>query len=250
MSYLFHTIFYNPILNLLVFVYNIIPGHDIGFAIIILTVIIKIILLPLSKRALESQKTMQTIQPKLEALKEEHKGDKEALSREMMALYKREKVNPFSSCLPLLIQLPFFWAVFRVFRDELGGKVLTGLYPFIHNPGALDAIAFGFIDFSKPNIPLAVLAGVAQFLQTKMMPQPAPAKQGSKESTMTNIMSKQMLYFMPVITIFICISLPSGLSFYWLLTTLLTILQQMYLFKKVHNDKDDGLKVIEGEMVK
>jgi len=251
MSYLFHTIFYNPILNLLVFVYNNIPGHDIGIAIIVLTVIIKLILLPLSKRALQSQKAMQNIQPKLEALKEKYKDNKEALSKEMMALYKQEKVNPFSSCLPLLIQLPFFWAVFQVFRDELGSKALTNLYSFVSNPGVLDAMAFGLVDFSKPNIPLAILAGVSQFLQAKMMPQPTTTKKGTKEASMANIMGKQMMYFMPVVTIFICISLPSGLAFYWFLTTILTVFQQMYLFKKVHGDKNDNeTKVIEGEVVK
>ncbi|MFH0840758.1 MAG: YidC/Oxa1 family membrane protein insertase [bacterium] len=250
MAYLFHTFFYNPILNLLVYIYNHVPGADIGIAIVVLTVIIKLVLYPLSKRALVSQKAMQNIQPKLEELKEKFKDNKEALSKAMMELYKKEKVNPFSSCLPLLIQLPFFWAVFRVFRDELGGKPLEGLYSFVSNPGVLDAMAFGIVDFSKSNLPLAILAGVAQFLQAKLMPKPkTSAKKGSKEASMANIMGKQMMYFMPVVTVFICMSLPSGLAFYWFLTTVLTIFQQLYLFKKVHGD-DDEKKVIEGEVVK
>lgn len=250
MAYLFNTFFYNPILNLLVYIYNQVPGADIGIAIVVLTIIIKLVLYPLSKRALVSQKAMQGIQPKLEELKEKYKDNKEALSKAMMELYKQEKVNPFSSCLPLLIQLPFFWAVFRVFRDELGGSPLEGLYSFVSNPGVLNAMAFGIVDFSKPNIPLALLAGISQFLQTKLMPMPkSTAKQGSKEASMANIMSKQMLYFMPVVTVFICLSLPSGLAFYWFLTTVLTIFQQLYIFKKVHGE-DQPSKIIEAEIVK
>jgi len=248
MGNFFITIFYQPILNLLVFIYNTIPGHDIGIAIIILTIIVKAVLYPLSKKSLEGQKALQTLQPKLEELKKEHANNKEALSRAMMDLYKQEKVNPLSSCLPLLIQLPFFWAIFKVFRDELSGKVSTLIYPFIFHPGVMNPITFGIVDFSKPNIILAILAGAAQFVQAKMMPMKTPSVkgEGSKDENMMAAMNKQMLYFMPLFTIFICWSLPSGLSFYWFVSTLLTIAQQWYMFR---NDKKDS-GVVEAEIIK
>ena len=233
---MFTTIFYQPILNLLIFIYNYMPGHDIGLAILALTILIKLILWPLSAKALASQKAMQTIQPKLDELKKKYPKpeDKQVLTQEMMALYKEEKVNPFSSCLPLIIQLPFLWAIFRVFRDELTGKSSGLVYGFINNPGALHNIAFGFLDFSKPNIYLAVAAGLAQFVQAKMMPMKKPdvSGAGSKDESMAVIMNKQMLYIFPVLTIFICLSLPAGLAFYWLVTTVLMILQQAIMFKK------------------
>jgi len=235
MGNFFEVIFYQPILNLLVWIYNIIPGHNIGLAIIALTIIIKLILYPLSKKALEGQKALQSLQPKLDELKKKHADDKEAMSKAMMELYKQEKVNPLSSCLPLLIQLPFFWAIFRVFRDELLGKAISPLlYSFISNPGAINHLAFGFLDFSKPNIVLAILAGAAQFWQTKMMPtQAAPVvTEGAKDENMMAAMNKQMLYIMPAVTVFICLSLPSGLSFYWFISTILTIAQQWYMFRK------------------
>lgn len=235
MGNFFEVIFYQPILNLLVWIYNIIPGHNIGLAIIALTIIIKLILYPLSKKALEGQKALQSLQPKLDELKKKYADDKEAMSKAMMELYKQEKVNPLSSCLPLLIQLPFFWAIFRVFRDELLGKAISPLlYSFISNPGAINHLAFGFLDFSKPNIVLAILAGAAQFWQTKMMPtQAAPvATEGAKDENMMAAMNKQMLYIMPAVTVFICLSLPSGLSFYWFISTILTIAQQWYMFRK------------------
>ncbi|MFA6460608.1 MAG: YidC/Oxa1 family membrane protein insertase [Patescibacteria group bacterium] len=250
---MFTTIFYQPVLNLLIWLYNIVPGHDIALAILALTVIIKAILWPLSAKSIASQKAMQTIQPKIDALKKKYPDpkDKEAMTKEMMALYKEEKVNPFSSCLPLLIQLPFFWAIFKVFRDEFTGKASGLVYPFLVNPGPLNTMAFGFLDFSKPNIILAVLAGAAQFWQAKMMPmqKPAVGGAGSKDESMAAIMNKQMLYIFPVLTVVICWSLPAGLTFYWLLTTVLTIVQQKMMFKKA-DDNQSGPKIIEGEVVR
>ena len=247
---MFTTIFYQPILNLLVWIYNLLPGHDIGWAVILLTIIIKAVFWPLSGKAVKSQRAMQELQPKIEALKRKYPKpeEREAMTKEMMAMYKQEKVNPFSSCLPLLIQLPFLWAVFRMFRDELTGKASALIYPFIFNPGPLNSLAFGFLDFAKPNIILAILAGASQFVQAKMLPtkKPEVKGEGSRDEGMAAIMNKQMLYIFPVLTVFICLSLPSGLAFYWFLTTLLTILQQVLIFKK--NKPDTA--VIEGEIVK
>ncbi len=252
MAHFFTTIFYQPILNLVVLIYNYLPNHDIGWTIIILTIIIKVILYPLSKKSIEGQKALQGLQPKLEEIKKKYADNKEAMSRAMMNLYKQEKVNPLSSCLPLLLQLPFFWAIFRVFRDELTGKALILIYPFIHNPGVINATAFGIIDFSKPNIIFAILAGVSQFFQAKMMPmKPASIKtDGSADENMMSVMNKQMLYFMPALTIFICLTLPSGLAFYWLISTLLTIVQQWLVFYHTKPKDSGGKDIIEGEIIK
>lgn len=234
MSSIFQVVFYEPILNLLVFLYNIIPGHDIGLAIIVMTIIIKIILLPLSKQSIKSQKALQSLQPKIEELKKKYANQREELGRAMMALYKQEKVNPFSSCLPLLIQLPFLWAVFVVFRDGLSNHALNNIYSFISQPGVINPVSFGLIDLSKPNVVLAVLAGLAQFWQAKMMSTKRPEvnSAGARDENMMAIMNKQMLYLMPILTVVIGLSFPGGLALYWLVTTVLTAVQQLYLFKK------------------
>ena len=249
---MFTTIFYQPVLNLLIFFYNIIPGHDIALAIIGLTILTKAILWPLSAKSIKSQKSLQTLQPKIDALKAKYPKpeDREQMTKEMMAMYKEEKINPFSSCLPLLVQLPFFWAIFRVFRDELTGKASGLVYPFVYNPGPLNPLAFGLLDFSKPNIVLAILAGIAQFVQAKMLMSKKPAVQGeaSKDESMAAIMNKQMTYIFPVMTVFICLTMPSGLSFYWFLTTVVTILQQALTFKK-KDDDNFQTKVIEGKVI-
>lgn len=233
MVYLFQEIFYRPILNFLVFLYNIIPGHDLGVAIILLTIVIKLILHPLSLKSLKSQKELQEVQPKIDTLKEQYKDDKEGLAKATMALYKEHKINPFSSCLPLLIQLPFLFAVYQVFRDGLANR-LSLVYSFVYKPEMINAFSFGFLDLSKPNIILAVLAGAAQFWQAKTMmaKQPKKAETNSKQPDMAAMMSKQMLYLMPALTIFIGVSLPGGLTLYWFVLTLLTALQQWFMFRK------------------
>lgn len=235
MLQIFQSFFYEPILNLVVFLYSTISFHDLGVAIVFLTIIIKIILLPLSKQAIKSQKAMQDIQPKINQIKKEYADRKEEMGRALMSLYKENKVNPFSSCLPLLIQLPFLWAVFRVFRDD-PGKHLDLVYGFLANfkPETIDSISLGFINLAEPNYILALLAGAAQFWQAKMMlnkKQKIDANNQSKEDSMANMMGKQMLYFMPIITIFIGATLPGGVTLYWFTLTLLTAIQQRVIIK-------------------
>jgi len=232
---LYQTILYIPLFNLLVFFYNLVPGHDLGLAIILLTIVTRIILSPFFVQSIKSQRAMQAIQPKLDALKEKYKDEKEKLGPAIMELYKKEKVNPFSSCLPLLIQLPFLIAVYQVFISGLTKNSFEKLYSFVANPGALNPLAFGFLDLSQKSWPIAVLAGLAQFWQSKSLMAKKPSKLGqlTANNPMANAMTKQMTYFMPVITVVIGASLPAGLTFYWFLTTLLSALQQVLLFKKL-----------------
>ncbi|PIT94549.1 hypothetical protein COT98_03090 [Candidatus Falkowbacteria bacterium CG10_big_fil_rev_8_21_14_0_10_39_9] len=253
MSHIFQVVFYQPILNLLVFLYNTISFHDLGLAIIFLTIAIKGLLWPLSQKSIKAQKSLQGLQPKINAVKAQYKDNKQEQGQAMIKLYKDNKINPFSSCLPLLIQLPFLLAVFQVFRDGLNNK-LSLVYPFIERPEVINMMAFGFLDLSKPNIYLAILAGLAQFWQAKMMmtKRAAIKTEGAKDEDMAAIMNKQMLYFMPALTVFIGWTLPGGLTMYWFIVTLLTAVQQLVVFKK-HNQSQtqiESKKVIDGEVVK
>lgn len=231
---LYNLILYRPVFNLLIFLYNSIPGHDIGLAIIALTVVVKLILLPFSFQAIRSQKAMQDIQPKLSDLKKRFQNDKEKLASETMKLYKEQKVNPLSSCLPLLIQFPFLIAVYQAFQTGLKSNNLEQLYSFIANPGHVEAMSFGIINLAASSWVLAVLAGLAQYFQTAMLStkQPPLNVPGSRDESMTANVNKSMQYLMPIMTIFIGFQLPAGLTLYWLVTTLLTIVQQKFLFKK------------------
>lgn len=248
MKALFDALIYQPIFNLFVGLYAIIP--DMGAVILLVTLIIKIALYPLTKKSINAQKELSDLQPKLEEIKQKHKGDQQVIAQETMKLYKEHKVNPFGSCLPLLIQLPIFLALYWVFQAGLTTNNFDLLYPFIKNPGSLNPTTLGFLDLSKPNIILAVLAGASQYWQAKMMIAKRPPKNagaGSKDEDMAAMMNKQMLYFMPLLTIFIGMSFPGGLALYWLFSTVFTIAQQYIVFKDV---KAPGTPdVIEGEIV-
>ncbi len=250
MYYLYQVICYQPILNVLAFLYK--NTADLGVAIILLTIIIKLVLWPLSQKAIKSQTELQAIQPKIDELKTKYADNKAELGKATMDLYKEHNINPLSSCLPLLIQLPFLFAVFRVLR--VGLKEDLGLvYSFLSKPDNFHTLSFGFMDLSKPVIYLAVLAGAAQFIQSKMMlakQKKANIGEKSQEENMTTIMNKQMTYIFPVMTIVFGLSLPGGLTLYWFMFTALTVLQQ-YLVLKMHNNKKALIKTpIEGEIIK
>jgi YidC/Oxa1 family membrane protein insertase len=205
----FNTILYQPLFNALILLYLYLPGHDFGVAVIILTILIKLILYPLGAQAIRSQKAMSSIQPKMKAVQEQYKNDREKQARAMMDLYKKEKISPFSGFLPLLIQLPILFALYRLFWKGFGEEHLGFLYGFVPNPGLIDFTFLGVINLAAPSVALAILAGIAQFIQTKMT---TPAKAASGKGDMSQMMQKQMLYFLPVFTVFILWRFPSAVA--------------------------------------
>ncbi|MBI2633384.1 MAG: membrane protein insertase YidC [Parcubacteria group bacterium] len=216
-------IFYEPLQTLLEWLYKTIPGNDLGVAIILITILVKLVLLPFSLRALKAQKNLAQLQPKIEELKEKYKNEKEQLMKATMRLYKENKVNPFSSCLPLIIQIPVLFALYKVFTVGIKGEIMNH-------------IAFGFLDLAKPLPLLALLTGGLQYLQMKMLPQPTipkkiEGKPGTKDESMMSMMNKQMKIMMPLMTVFIGVTLPSGLILYWLVNLALTIGEQKLIQK-------------------
>ncbi len=224
-SYLFNEIFYRPLLNGLIFLYNIIPGHDLGVAIIVLTVFIRLILWPLTNKGIKNQKVLAKIQPQIAEIKKKFKGNKEAQAKAMMQLYSENKINPLAGFLPLIVQIPIIFALWRVFLNSTHLD-LTYLYSFISAPAQIQQSFLGLIDLSQKSAILAVLAGVLQYFQTKMIMPPASTVKSAGTSDFGHIMSKQMLYLGPVLSIVIFWSLPAALPLYWIAVTLLTLLQQ------------------------
>lgn len=233
MVQLWQDIFYRPLFNLLVYLYNL-AGGDMGLAIIGLTVLIKLILFPLSHQSLKSQRALQQLQPKVEELKAKFKDQKDKLAQELMQLYQRERVSPLSSCLPILIQLPFLIALYQVFRSGLNSGSLELLYGFVTNPGHLNDSLFGLWHLAGRSIPLAVLTGLAQFWQGKMLvtKRSPVASAGAKDEGLAAVMNKQVMYVLPVMTVVFGFTLPGGLILYWLTNTVLTIGQQYLAFRK------------------
>jgi YidC/Oxa1 family membrane protein insertase len=226
-----------------VWLYVTVPGQDIGIAIILLTIVIKLVLYPLTQVQIKQQRAMQELQPKIEEIRQRLKDDKEKQAAELMELYKRDKVNPAASCLPLLIQLPVFIALFSALKTGLASHGLNMLYPFVPNPQTINTMFLGVFDLTKPNYVLAILAGLIQFWQTRQLLKPpagavkAPppevaGSEGAKDESMTAIMNKQMTYMMPIMTVVIGFSLPGGLTLYWLTMSVLTVLQQWLILRK------------------
>lgn len=197
--------------------------------------------MPLSVKALRSQKLMARLQPKIKELQMKHKDDKAAQAQAVMALYKENKVNPASGCLPLIVQLPVLFALYKAFANGFKPESLGLLYGFISNPDAINSISFGFFDLSKNSPILAVISGAFQFLHSKL----SFAKQESdknldagsslKSSFDMGAMNKQMLYFFPIMIIIIGWKLPAGLVLYWAVTTLFSTFEQLYINKKFPN---------------
>ena len=236
----FYTILYQPLFNALVWLYNSVPGHDFGIAIIILTLIIKVVLYPTSVKAVKSQRGLQKLQPRLLELQKKYKDDKEKQAEEIFDLYKREKINPFSGLFLALIQIPILIALYQVFWNGLKVSELAKvLYSFVLNPGQINPMFLHLIDLSKPNMWLAVLAGLVQFYQTKMLlPQMAAVSNGKdKAPDFSQVMQKQMLYIFPVMTVVILISLPSALGLYWIISGVFSIVQQYYILKNSKLEK-------------
>jgi YidC/Oxa1 family membrane protein insertase len=230
----FYIILYQPLFNSLIFLYDYLPGRDFGIAIIALTLIIRIILYPISVKAVNSQKGLQKLQPKIKDIQTKFKTDKEKQAKEILELYKTEKINPFSGLLLAIIQLPILIALYRVFWNGLNPKELIGLYSFVLNPGHINLLFLNLLDLSKPNIILAVLAGLTQYFQTKMLTPQMNLEKTKKagEPDFSQIMQKQMLYFFPIFTIIILLGLPSALGLYWTASGLFSIIQQYFIFKK------------------
>lgn len=225
----FHITLYQPLFNALVFLYNYMPGHDFGASIIFLTLIIRFVLYPISVKAVNSQTSLQKLQPQVQEIQKKYKDDKEKQAKEILDLYKKEKINPFSGILLALIQLPILIALYQVFWVGLDPKELVVLYSFVSNPGHIDPLFLKLIDLSKPSIVFAVFAGLVQYFQTKMLlPKSSPEKAGD----VSQKVQKQMNYFFPVFTIIILMNLPSALGLYWTVSGLFSIIQQYLIFKK------------------
>ena len=228
---IFHEVLYRPLLNSLIFIYEVIPGHDLGIAIIILTILIKVILLPLSRKSIESQKALSKLQPEIKKIQAKYKNDKEKQAQAIMEFYKQNKINPASGCLPLLIQLPILIALYKVFLSGLNSKVAADLYSFMPQIEHINPIFLGRIDLSERSIPLAVIAGGLQYVQTKMITA-KQAQSKDKKSDFASVMNQQMLYMMPIMTAIIALNFPAGLPLYWIVVTLFTISQQYFIMKK------------------
>ena len=243
-------ILYRPIYNILMFLIAMIPGHNLGLAIIILTLIVRTILLAPSQKAMRAQRKMQMIQPMLESIKEKHKGDQQRIAQETMNIWKTHKVSPMGSCLPLLLQFPVLIALFYVVQKGLNPDNAYMLYTTYAGFSLTDInTSFFGLDLLKKNMyVLPVIVGLLTFAQMKLSTHVNKKKDEGKkgepkkinEMAMTNNI---MSYFMPVMVAVFTASLPAGVGVYWATSTLYGVIQQFFANKskpgKDKNNKKD-----------
>lgn len=250
LSNFFNLVLIHPLFNLLLLFYAAIPGHDLGLAVILLTVAIRILFWPLVNKQLHSQRAMQKLAPDIAKVRAKAKGDKQLESKLLMELYKEKEISPFAAMIPLLIQLPLLFSLFFVLRDVLkAGEIARLAYEPIKHLGAVqDIIAhsdhfkttfLGLMDLAKPSVVLAVLAGATQYVQTRqLMPKDKAATKGDPNAQAMAISGS----IFPVITFVFGLSLPAALALYWTVTSLVAILQQHLVLNRDVAEMEQGVK--------
>ncbi len=238
MHYLFSAIIYKPLYNGLIFLIALLPFHNVGLVVILFTCIIKLILFPLSQKAVKTQMEMKRMEGEMNEIKSKFKDDKKLQAEKTMELYKAKGVNPFSGIFLMLIQLPVLMALYYIFLHAGFPKInITDLYHFTKVPetAAIGMNFFGVNVMSKSYI-FAFLAAVTQFFQMRItLPAQPPrdsAKAGQFKDELSKSMNMQMKYVMPVIIFFIARSFPAVVSLYLITSSLFAIGQELYARRK------------------
>ena len=231
---LWNTIFYEPIYNALIFIVNSITFGDVGFAIIILTIVVKLLLAPLTRKSIKSQILMKRIEPELRQLKKDY-PKKEEQAKKTFELYKKYDVNPFSGCLVILLQLPVIFALYYVFYK--GISIEGPLYAFINSPLSFNTNFLGLIDIYGKSIVLALLAGITQFIQgylaTPMKGKTEVVKGVNEPKTFQDQLSDSMQlnirYILPIFVAVISYQISAAVALYWVVSNIFTIAQEWYI---------------------
>lgn len=272
---MFDTLIVQPIFNILVLIYSAIPGADFGIALIIFTVVVRFLMYPLLKKQLHQSRAMQKMQPELKRIQTQYKDNRQMQGVAMMELYKKHNVSPWRSIVILIIQIPIFLALFQVIqvfslhRDQIAKwtydfmEGLPAIHNLIQNPNSFNHTAFGFIDLTKnavnqgqiywPLMVIAVIGAATQYVMSKqIMPKTGAKKRRLRDimadaadgkqhdqSEMNQIVSNNMMKFMPIMMFFIMISLPGALALYYVISNLVAVGQQAYILREDEEEMEE-----------
>lgn len=255
MHYLWDLLLYHPLVNALAFLVSIVPGGDVGIAVILLTILVKLILFPLSQAQIRNQAAMNMLAPELNKIKASGVS-KEEQAKLTFELYKKHKTNPFSGCLVMIPIIIVFLALYSVFLKGINFDSNL-LYSFIKVPENVNMMFLGLIDISQKSLILAILAGISQYLQVYYMPQPPKSSAlagsyaaGSFAESFAKSMNMQMKYVFPVFVFIILytnifgISLSAAVALYWITNNLFTVVQQIYVNKTEKKVLDEEVEVL------
>ncbi|MEK7101677.1 MAG: YidC/Oxa1 family membrane protein insertase [Patescibacteria group bacterium] len=243
-SSFFNATFYNPIYNALVALVALIPGSDVGIAVVLVTIVIRLILLPFSLSAARTQRAMKTLEPKIKDLKEKHKGDKEKEALETLALYREAKVNPFASILTVFIQIPVLLALYFVFYYEPFPAINAArLYAFTPIPDIASLEFLGIISVAGKSIVLAFLAGITQFYQAHLALSGTmkPSDTKSMQNDFQRIMGLQLKYVFPFLIGVISYTTSGAIALYFITTNLAGSLQEIYVRRALAAEELQGV---------
>lgn len=237
---IFSTIITTPLYNGMVFLMDMLPWADLGIIVIIFTCIVRLILFPLAQKSVRTQIVMQEIQPELDALKEKYKDNPQEQAAKMLALYREKGLNPFASILFMFIQIPIIFGLYFMFLHAGFPMIQTEfLYSFVGVPESINTMFLGIIDMTVKSLPIAILAGVFQFIQAQLMRMPVHTEKEGEEKKVsfgkefTKSLHFQMKYIFPLIIVFIAAALPASIALYWATSNVFSIGQEVYTRKKL-----------------
>lgn len=243
---MFRTLIFDPLYNILILILDVVPWADLGLAIVILTILVKLALFPLSIKSVRTQQMMKKVEPEIKALQEKYKDDRQTQAMEMMALYKKYNIKPFSSFLVILIQLPIIFGLYYVFlRSGLPVVDMSIVYDFIKPPTEINHIFLGVIDITERSIWLSLLAAITQFLHARLTfkknkeAQQESAGDDSFKATFAKTMGTQMQYVFPILVFFISYGLFSAIALYWATSNIFHIGQEYYVKRKFKQKEDN-----------
>jgi YidC/Oxa1 family membrane protein insertase len=245
----FITLIVKPFYNSLIFLVDFIT-NDLGFAIIILTIVFRFIIFPLSKNQIQTQIKMREVQEPLKELKKKYKDNPQVMAQKMMDLYKEHNIKPFSGILLMFIQLPllfgFYYMFLRAGLPEVNPELI---YSFIPSPENVDTLFFG-IELTKQSVILALIASVTQYFQARLLLPKKDAKKpetGSMEEVMQNVQT-QMVYVIPIVILFVSYTFGAIIALYFITSNIFSIIQEYYLKKTIKKDLEEP-EIIKPEKV-
>ncbi len=238
-------LFYKPLYNGLIFLVDHMPNYSMFLSVILLTIVVRFIIAPLSYKSIRTQLKTKALQPELKKIQKTI-TDKQEQGRKTLELYKKHKVNPFSSFLLMLVQMPIILALYWVFRDIAGGVDASILYSFIQEPEMLNLQSFG-INLTEKSYLLAFLAGVTQYLYLNLstaMKKDPYAKDQTEQEKMMSMVGQSMKFTMPIMITFFAYIVGGAVALYWVTSNIFMIFQELYIQKKLK--KENEMKVDSG----
>ena len=231
----FSTLITDPLYNGLIFLVSVVPFGDVGVAVVVLTALVKIILLPLAHKSIKTQAVVKRIDPEIKEIREKHKKDKQEQAKQTMELYKKYNINPLSGLFLIIIQIPIILGLYLVFLNGGLPEVnLARLYSFVTLPDKINMDFLGLVDLGGRSIVLALIAGVAQFIQVNLsLPKTEKAENPTLKEDLMYSFGLQMRYVLPVIVGGIAYFISAAVALYWATSNIFAIGQEIFVRRRV-----------------